>query len=107
MIYSDACDNLLRNLILLQACCVEYLILESDNLSSVFPNAHLSLGGLHLNSHYLFALLSTLAVLPTVWLRDLTILSYVSGDSDTLFPVSIVTAFFYNVNNFGFHLNKV
>ncbi|XXG45413.1 hypothetical protein AAC387_Pa02g0501 [Persea americana] len=63
----------------LYACCVEYIILESDNLSSLFPNAHLSLGGLHLNSHYLFALMSTLAVLPTVWLRDLTILSYISA----------------------------
>ncbi|XP_058077685.1 amino acid transporter AVT1C isoform X2 [Magnolia sinica] len=63
----------------ISACCVEYIILESDNLSSLFPNAHLSLGGLHLNSHYLFALMTTLAVLPTVWLRDLTILSYISA----------------------------
>lgn len=63
----------------LQACCVEYIILESDNLSSLFPNAHLSLGGLQLNSHHLFALMTTLAVLPTVWLRDMSILSYISG----------------------------
>lgn len=65
---------------LLQACCVEYIILESDNLSSLFPNAHLSLGAFELNSHHLFALLTTLAVLPTVWLRDLSILSYISGE---------------------------
>uniref|UniRef100_A0A7N0RHM9 Amino acid transporter transmembrane domain-containing protein n=1 Tax=Kalanchoe fedtschenkoi TaxID=63787 RepID=A0A7N0RHM9_KALFE len=63
----------------LYACCVEYIILESDNLSSLFPNAHLSLGGLELNSHRLFALISTLAVLPTVWLRDLSVLSYLSA----------------------------
>ncbi|CAI9773952.1 unnamed protein product [Fraxinus pennsylvanica] len=63
----------------LYACCVEYIILESDNLSSLFPNAHLSLGAFELNSHHLFALLTTLAILPTVWLRDLSILSYISA----------------------------
>lgn len=63
----------------MQACCIEYIILESDNLSSLFPNAHLSLGGFELNAHILFAIATTLAILPTVWLRDLRILSYVSG----------------------------
>ncbi|KAL9682500.1 hypothetical protein QQ045_014299 [Rhodiola kirilowii] len=65
--------------VIMQACCVEYIILESDNLSSLFPNAHLSLGGLELNSHLLFALISTLAVIPTVWLRDLSVLTYLSA----------------------------
>ncbi|KAM7526878.1 hypothetical protein LguiA_016780 [Lonicera macranthoides] len=63
----------------LYACCVEHIILESDNLSSLFPNAHLSLGGFELNSHYLFAVMTALAVLPTVWLRDLSVLSYISA----------------------------
>ncbi|KAH7840045.1 hypothetical protein Vadar_011962 [Vaccinium darrowii] len=62
----------------LYACCVEYIILESDNLSSLFPNARLNLGGFVMNSHQLFALLATIAILPTVWLRDLTMLSYIS-----------------------------
>ncbi|CAK8571178.1 unnamed protein product [Lathyrus sativus] len=63
----------------LYACCIEYIILESDNLSSLFPNAHLSLGGFQLNAHILFAIITTLALLPTVWLRDLRILSYISA----------------------------
>ncbi|XP_047328155.1 amino acid transporter AVT1C-like [Impatiens glandulifera] len=63
----------------LYASCVEYIILEGDNLSSLFPNAHLNIGGLYLDSHYLFALLSTLVILPTVWLRDLRVLSYISA----------------------------
>lgn len=63
----------------LYACCVEYIILEGDNISSLFPNAHLSFGGFYLNSRHLFALMSTLAVLPTCWLRDLTVLSYISA----------------------------
>ncbi|KAK6929170.1 Amino acid transporter, transmembrane domain [Dillenia turbinata] len=63
----------------LYACCVEYIILESDNLSSLFPNAHLSLGGLELSSKHLFALMTAITVLPTVWLRDLSVLSYISA----------------------------
>lgn len=63
----------------LYACCVEYIILESDNLSSLFPYAHLNLAGFELSSHHLFALITTLAVLPTVWLRDLSVLSYISA----------------------------
>ncbi|XP_057788795.1 amino acid transporter AVT1C-like isoform X2 [Salvia miltiorrhiza] len=63
----------------LYACCVEYIILESDNLSSLFPNAHINFGIIQLNSHHLFAVMATLAVLPTVWLRDMSILSYISA----------------------------
>jgi vesicular inhibitory amino acid transporter len=62
-----------------QACCIEYLILESDNLSKLFPNVHISIGSLTLNSHVFFAILTTLVVMPTTWLRDLTCLSYISG----------------------------
>ncbi|KAJ0550502.1 putative amino acid transporter, transmembrane domain-containing protein [Helianthus annuus] len=63
----------------LYACCIEYIILESDNLSSLFPNAHLNLGGLILDSHYLFAIIISIAVLPTVCLRDMSVLSYISA----------------------------
>ncbi|KAK6933407.1 Amino acid transporter, transmembrane domain, partial [Dillenia turbinata] len=63
----------------LYASCVDYIILESDNLSSLFPNAHLSLGGLELSSQHLFALITVIAILPTVWLRDLSVLSYISA----------------------------
>ncbi|KAK9127478.1 hypothetical protein Syun_016275 [Stephania yunnanensis] len=63
----------------LYACCVEYIILEGDNLASLFPNAKLSLGGLVLNSRNLFALMTTLAVLPTVWLKDFRVLSFISA----------------------------
>ncbi|KAI8563635.1 hypothetical protein RHMOL_Rhmol03G0124900 [Rhododendron molle] len=63
----------------LYACCVEHIILESDNLSALFPSAQLNLGAYELNSHHLFAVLTTIAVLPTVWLRDLSVLSYISA----------------------------
>ncbi|XP_027934582.1 amino acid transporter AVT1C-like [Vigna unguiculata] len=63
----------------LYACCIEYIIVESDNLSTLFPNAHITLGGIEVNAHILFAILTALALLPTVWLRDLRILSYISA----------------------------
>ncbi|EEF31457.1 amino acid transporter, putative [Ricinus communis] len=88
----------------LYACCVEYIILESDNLSSLFPNAHLSFGGLELNSHHLFALLTTLAVLPTVWLRDLSVLSYISAGGVIASVLVVVCLFWVGlVDNVGIH----
>ncbi|KAK4758020.1 hypothetical protein SAY87_019321 [Trapa incisa] len=78
----------------LYACCVEHIILESDNLSSIFPNAHISLGGFELDSHHLFAVMTALAVLPTVWLRDLSILSYISAGG-VIASVLIVLCLFW------------
>ncbi|KAA8539277.1 hypothetical protein F0562_025969 [Nyssa sinensis] len=87
----------------LYACCVEHIILESDNLSSLFPNAHLSLGGFELNSHHLFALMTTLAVLPTVWLRDLSVLSYISAGGVIASVVVVICLFWVGlVDHVGF-----
>jgi len=89
----------------LYACCVEYIILESDNLSSLFPNAHLNLGGLMLNSHYLFAIMITLAVLPTVWLRDMSVLSYISAGGVVASVLAATCLFWVGlVDNVGFQI---
>ncbi|XP_062168233.1 amino acid transporter AVT1D [Alnus glutinosa] len=63
----------------LYASCVEYIIMMSDNLASLFPNTRLSFAGICLGSHQTFSILATLIVLPTVWLRNLSLLSYLSG----------------------------
>lgn len=78
----------------LYACCVEYIILESDNLSSLFPNAHLNLGILQLDSKHLFAVMTALAVLPTVWLRDLSVLSYISAGG-VIASILVVASLFW------------
>ncbi|PKA45910.1 Lysine histidine transporter 1 [Apostasia shenzhenica] len=95
----------------LYACCVEYIILESDNLSSLFPKAHLDIGGLHLNSHLLFAVMTTLIVLPTTWLRDLSILSYISAGG-VIASILVVACLFWvglidqiGYKNEGYFLN--
>ncbi|XP_068667658.1 amino acid transporter AVT1E-like [Aristolochia californica] len=63
----------------LYAACVEFIILMGDNLSSVFPDVHVNLVGVFLNSHQLFSILATVAVLPTAWLRNLSFMSYLSA----------------------------
>lgn len=63
----------------LYACCIEYMILESDNLSKLFPDAHLTIGDFTLDPHVLFAILTALIVMPTTWLRDLSCLSFISA----------------------------
>uniref|UniRef100_A0A1J3GRE7 Vacuolar amino acid transporter 1 n=1 Tax=Noccaea caerulescens TaxID=107243 RepID=A0A1J3GRE7_NOCCA len=90
----------------LYASCVEYIIMMSDNLSGMFPNASLRITGLSLDSNQVFAITTTLIVLPTVWLRDLSLLSYLSAGG--VFS-SILLAFclFWagSVDEVGFHLS--
>ncbi|KAL8247571.1 hypothetical protein R6Q59_008787 [Mikania micrantha] len=90
---------------LMISCCVGYIILESDNLSSLFPNAHLNLGGFILDAHRLFSIMTTLAVLPTVWLRDMSVLSYISaGGVIASIMVAICLFWVGLVDNIGFQI---
>ncbi|CAM0948403.1 unnamed protein product [Alopecurus aequalis] len=87
----------------LYACGIEYLILESDNLSKLFPNVHISIGSLTLNSHVFFSILTTLIVMPTTWLRDLTCLSYISAGGVIASILLVICLFWIGVvDNVGF-----
>ncbi|KAK4385975.1 Amino acid transporter AVT1C [Sesamum angolense] len=90
--------------VFISACCVEYIILETDNLSSLFPNAHINIGEFELNSHHLFALMTTLVILPTVWLRDLSVLSYLSAGG-VIASILVVACLFWTglVDHVGVH----
>ncbi|KAL2516996.1 Transmembrane amino acid transporter family protein [Abeliophyllum distichum] len=58
---------------------VEFLILEGDNLHKLFPNAYLHIFGKNIGGKHLFVLLTALVMLPTTWLRSLSLLAYVSA----------------------------
>ncbi|XP_058770042.1 amino acid transporter AVT1C-like [Vicia villosa] len=86
----------------LYGCCIEYIILEGDNLASLFPNAYLNLGIIELNPKTLFAVIATLAVLPTVWLRDLSVLSYISAGGVIASVLVVLCLLWVGVEEVGF-----
>ncbi|XP_065882179.1 amino acid transporter AVT1J-like [Euphorbia lathyris] len=81
-----------------------FLIVEGDNLHKLFPKVNIEVGGLSINGTKSFVLISALIILPTVWLDDLSVLSYISGTgvlASFIIPISIfwVGAF----DGIGFH----
>ncbi|TKY65182.1 Vacuolar amino acid transporter 1 [Spatholobus suberectus] len=56
-----------------------FLILEGDNLSNLFCIGEVHIAGLTIGEKQFFVILVALIILPTVWLDNLSLLSYVSA----------------------------
>ncbi|CAN6588648.1 unnamed protein product [Malus baccata var. baccata] len=56
-----------------------FLILEGDNLHNLFPGVELDVAGLRIGGEQCFIIVVALIILPTVWLDNLSLLSYVSA----------------------------
>ncbi|OEL27416.1 Vacuolar amino acid transporter 1 [Dichanthelium oligosanthes] len=92
----------------LYASCVEFITLLGDSLASVFPLAHLAFTGINLNAHNLFAITMALAILPSVWLRNLSLLSYLSAGGVFATITVIVCLFWVGIGEgIGFHPSGV
>ncbi|KAF5181766.1 Amino acid transporter [Thalictrum thalictroides] len=56
-----------------------FLILEGDNLHDLFFNVRFDYSWINISGRVGFVIIVALIILPSVWLRDLSILSYVSA----------------------------
>ncbi|OVA08994.1 Amino acid transporter [Macleaya cordata] len=66
-----------------------FLILEGDNLSNLFPDIGFELAGIRIGGRVGFVIIVALIIQPSIWLKDLSMLSYVSA-SGVLASVVIV-----------------
>lgn len=58
---------------------VSYTISLSDNLSTIFNGTHISIPGLHLSTSQILTAIAVLVALPSLWLRDLSSISFLSS----------------------------
>ncbi|XP_031126956.1 amino acid transporter AVT1D-like [Ipomoea triloba] len=83
----------------LYSSCIEFLIMMGDNLAALFPSIHMEFAGFYLNSYQTSAIISTLVILPTVMLRNLSLLSYISAGGVVAFILVIICLLWVAVTN--------
>ncbi|KAJ6290315.1 hypothetical protein OIU76_028256 [Salix suchowensis] len=70
-----------------------FLILEGDNLQSLFPNMGIEVAGFEIGARQSFVIMVALIILPTVWLDNMSILSYISASGVLASAIILVSIF--------------
>ncbi|XP_047940027.1 amino acid transporter AVT1A-like [Salvia hispanica] len=84
--------------------CTDYLILEGDNLSTIFSGVSLNIFGFKIDTMHLFATVAVLIVFPTLLLKDLQFLSYLSASGVVATIVVVLCLLFVGTTEgVGFH----
>ncbi|XAR51732.1 hypothetical protein NMG60_11006448 [Bertholletia excelsa] len=81
-----------------------FLILEGDNLQNLLPNVGFEVAGIQIGGKQMFVIIVGLIILPTVWLNNMNLLSYISA-SGVIASVIILGSIFCagKFDGIGFH----
>ncbi|XP_028248332.1 amino acid transporter AVT1I-like isoform X2 [Glycine soja] len=83
---------------------IGFLILEGDNLNNLCPIEEVQIAGFVIGGKQLFVILVALIILPTVWLDNLSMLSYVSASGVFASAVIILSISWTGTSDgVGFH----
>ncbi|KAK1265902.1 hypothetical protein QJS04_geneDACA000604 [Acorus gramineus] len=83
---------------------IGFLILEGDNLENLLPGTSFVFLGLNITGKQFFVLIATLLILPTTWLRNLSLLAYVSAGGVLASVVMVLCVFWVGaLGGIGFH----
>ncbi|KAL6009186.1 hypothetical protein ACLOJK_022413, partial [Asimina triloba] len=83
---------------------IEFLILEGDNLHKLFLDVNLQIIGLNFGRKQGFVLLAALVILPTMWLRSLGLLAYISAGGVLASGIVVASVFWAGAfDGVGFH----
>ncbi|CAK7331404.1 unnamed protein product [Dovyalis caffra] len=81
-----------------------FLILEGDNLQYLFPNMGLEVAGFKLGARQSFVIIVALIILPTVWLDNISVLSYISASGVLASAIILVSIFWTGaIDGIGFN----